>query len=54
MGPNTNVIATGVGGAIATIVAWLTQVVGAPMPPTVAAAVATIAAVVIGWVRPPR
>jgi hypothetical protein len=53
VGPNTTVAATAFGGAVGTVLGWISQSAGAPWPPQVAAAVTTIIAVLIGWLAPP-
>jgi hypothetical protein len=53
MGPNTTIAATAFGGSIAVVLGWISEAAGAPMPPQVAAAIATLFALAFGWVTPP-
>ena len=53
MGPNTSVAATGIGGAVATLIAYIAHLCGGVIPQTVSAAIATLCAIALGWLLPP-
>lgn len=52
MGPNTTVGTAAVGGAVGVIIVWILGLFGLVVPDTVAGAIATLSAVVFGWVSP--
>lgn len=52
MGPNTTVSVAAVGGAIGVIVVWVFSLFGIVVPDTVAAAIATLFAVIFGYIGP--
>lgn len=52
MGPKTNVGATALGGSIGAIFVWILTLLGLQVPDTVGAAIATVFAVVLGWIVP--
>jgi hypothetical protein len=53
VGPNTTLAAIAFGGALGTVLSWISESAGAPMPPQVAAAVTTVIAIIFGWIVPP-
>jgi hypothetical protein len=53
MGPTTSVGATALGGALGTIAVWVISELGLTVPDTVGAAIATVFAIVLGWLVPP-
>lgn len=52
MGVKTNVKATALGGALGTIFVWILNSAGVSVPTDVAPAIATLFAVIVGWVVP--
>jgi hypothetical protein len=52
MGPDTTVGTAAIGGAVGVIVVWILGLCGILVPDTVAGAIATLSAVVFGWVMP--
>jgi hypothetical protein len=52
MGPDTTVGTAAIGGAVGIIVVWVLGLFGILVPDTVAGAIATLSAVIFGWVAP--
>lgn len=52
MGPDTTVGTAAIGGAIGVIAIWILGMCGILVPDTVAAAISTLAAVIVGWIVP--
>jgi hypothetical protein len=52
MGPDTTVGTAAIGGAVGVIIVWVLGMFGIVVPDTVAGAIATLSAVVFGWIAP--
>jgi len=52
MSPDTTVGTAAIGGAVGVIVVWVLSLCGIVVPDTVAGAIATLTAVVFGWLTP--
>lgn len=51
-GPETTVGVTAVGGALGILIVWILKSVGVEVPDTVAGAIATLSAAILGWFVP--
>lgn len=51
-GPETTVGITAVGGALGILIVWILKVSGIEVPDTVAGAIATLSAAILGWFVP--
>ena len=54
MGPNTTVRTAAIGGAMGVVIVWILTLFGIVVPDTVAGAIATLCAVLLGWVVPAK
>jgi hypothetical protein len=52
MGPDTTVGTAAIGGAVGVIIVWILTMFGIVVPDTVAGAIATLSAVIFGWISP--